>query len=68
MSTPDEDGMLVAEVTIRKYVREDGMAITTTAHDGAGDGLPIVDTLGLLSFATADQYAMFEREEYDDDE
>lgn len=62
-------GLLIARVTVERRLHEDGSDIVwSDAHDGNGDALALIETLGMLEMAkdTAIRLAMGEGPDDDD--
>lgn len=58
------NGMLLGRIVIEKYATEDDIIIGVESTDGGGDGLALVDILGMLAFA---QHHAWDSIEYDDE-
>lgn len=54
----EREGVLIGRIVIEKYATSDDIEIYVDGFDGSEEGgLPLVDALGLLSFATQHTWA-----------
>lgn len=58
------DDLVTARMTITQYLNSDGHpCVEVDTDDGSGNEVSMIESLGMLSFATAEMYARFDRPE-----